>query len=108
MPEVRERIQAYMRQRKMTHAQMSAALGTPLGTMRSWFYDGTTPPAAVARLMDLLERDLRTRTRLGLVRGEKCPRGRPFTAPNEFSFGSPTREAALAEARKRKRKATKD
>jgi transcriptional regulator with XRE-family HTH domain len=99
-----ERIQAFCRARKLTHEQFADAIGTPASTVRSWLHKGITPPGAAVVLMDLIEQDSRVRTRLALNHGGSRSRGRPFTAPNEFSFGSPTREAALAEAQQRKQK----
>ena len=102
MPKLAERIQAFCRARKLTHEQMADGMGTLPTTLRKWLHSGVTPPGAAVVLMDIIEQDSRIRTRLGLNHGGSRSRGKPFTAPNEFSFGSPTREAALAEAQQRK------
>ena len=105
MPTVRERLNAFLKRRNVTRSQLAAALSTSVKTMDSWRYAGTTPPAVMLSMLDLIEGDSHVRARLGLSRRRKLPRGKPFGPGNRWRIGSSTREAALAEARARKVKA---
>jgi hypothetical protein len=83
---------------------MSAALGTELGTYRSWKYRKSTPPGAIDKLLTLFEKHPCVRKLAGATR-EKQVRGKPFAPGHCYRFGDPRRPQALKEARaKRKAK----
>ena len=79
-----------------------------VGTLKGWLDQGKTPPAALGPLLDLIERKPQVShwLRLGKRRIKQRPRGYGFQPGNPWRIGSPTREAALREARKRKAKLT--
>jgi hypothetical protein len=103
VPTVRERLQDFRKRRRFTRRQLADALSTPLKTLDSWLYEGHTPPGAMISLLHLIERDPHVRRQLGLIHPTKIPRGRPFERGHPYRFGDPRREAALKEARKRKK-----
>ena len=98
MASVRDRIQAFMCKHKLTRVQMAEALGTSVWTMDAWKY-GTTPPAAVAKLMDLLEKYPSVRVLAGATH-QKVPRGKPFEKGHPWRFNDERRKQLLAEKRK--------
>ena len=102
MPKLRDRMRQLMKRRNLTRRELAAGIGTSRFTLNAWLDQGVTPPAAVGPLLDLIEERPQVRAWLGLSRGKKRKRGRPFEPGNPYRIGSPTRKAALAEARARK------
>ena len=102
---LRDRLDALRRQRGLTRRELAEGLDTSVNTLAGWLH-GKTPPAAIGPLLDLIETDSSVRRRLGLSHGRKQPppHNNGFKPGNPWRIGSPTREAALAEARKRKKK----
>jgi hypothetical protein len=103
-----DRLNSFLAERKVTRQQLADALSTKVRTVDSWRYAKRTPPSAVIALLDLIENDSRVRTRLGLVNKRDHHDKGGFQPGNPWRIGSPTREAAIAEARARKRKKAKD
>jgi len=97
---LRDRMRTFMKQRGLTRRELADGLNTSPHTLRGWLDRGRTPPAALGPLLDLIEEKPQVRSWLGLSRGKKRTRGRPFEPGNPYRIGSPTRKAALAEARK--------
>jgi hypothetical protein len=106
MPTVRERLNAFRKRRNVTRTQLADALSTPLRTMDGWLYEGHTPPGVMITMLDLIEDNPQVGAKLGLSRRKERPRGRPFERGHCFRFNDPRRPAALAEARKRREKAS--
>jgi hypothetical protein len=104
---LRDRICAIMEEQGLTRRQMAAGLDTSPHTLKGWLDQGKTPPAALGPLIDLIERKPQVSRwlRLGTRRIKLRPRGHSFQPGNIWRIGSPTREAALREARERKAKA---
>jgi hypothetical protein len=73
--------------------------------MDGWLYEGHTPPGVMISMLDLIEGDSHVRAQLGLSRGKRLPRGRPFQPGNHWRVNDPRRPEALAEARKLREKA---
>jgi hypothetical protein len=95
-----QRLEAFKRAHKLTDEKMSAALGTALGTYRSWKYRKSTPPAAVAHLLALFEQHPCVRKFAGAVR-EKKAHGKPFAKNNPWRFGDPRRSKYLETCNKK-------
>ena len=102
MPTVRERLNAFLKRRNVTRSQLAAALSTSVKTMDSWRYAGTTPPAVMLSMLDLIEGDPHVRAKLGLSRRRERPRGKPFEVGNRWRVNDLRRPEALREARERK------
>ena len=100
---LRDRLRAFMRQRGLTRRELADGLDTSPHTLRGWLDRGRTPPSILASLLDVLEEKPQARSRLGLSRGSKLPRGRSFQPGNPWRLNDPRRKAALREARARKR-----
>lgn len=92
------RLRAFMRQQKLTRGEMAEVLKTPLRTLDGWLDRGTTPPACLLPLMDLLESRSQIRTWLGVntSASKREPRGRPFRRGNEWRFGDRRRDETRA------------
>ena len=105
MATVRERLNSFMKERKITRRQLANTLSTPVGTMDGWLYEGVTPPSAVLAMLSLIENDSRIRTRLGLVHRRERRRSNGFQRGNPWRLNDPRRPEALREARERKAKA---
>ena len=90
------RLRGFMRQQKLTRGAMAEVLKTPLRTLDGWLDHGTTPPACLLPLMDLLESRSQVRTWLGVKTSTRKaePRGRPFRRGNEWRFGDLRRDEA--------------
>lgn len=102
MPKLRDRLRQIMKRRNLTRRELANGLGTSRFTLNSWLDQGCTPPASLAPLLTLIEEKPQARSRLGLRRGRKLPRGRPFQPGNRWRLNDPRRPEALAEARARK------
>ena len=95
---VRDRLTAFMKSRNITRRQLADAFSTPVKTMDSWRYNGTTPPAVTLCLLGLIEDDLHVRAKLGLSRRKECrPRGKPFQPGNPWRLNDERRKQLLAE-----------
>jgi len=99
---LRDRMRMLMERRNLTRRELADAFETSPHTLRGWLDRGRTPPAAIGRLLDLIEKRSQVRAWLGLSRGRKRPRGRPFEPGHPFRFNDPRRPQALAEARARR------
>jgi hypothetical protein len=102
MATVRERLDSFMKERKVTRQQLADALSTPVSTMDSWLYEGVTPPSAVLAMLGLIENDSRIRTRLGLVHRREHRRSNGFKPGNPWRFNDPRRSKYLETCKKRK------
>jgi hypothetical protein len=98
-------MRALMKRRNLTRRELAAGLDTSPHTLRGWL-DGKTPPAALGPLLALIEEKPQARSRLGLSRGKKLARGRPFECGHPYRFNDSRRPEAIAEARARRKKAT--
>ena len=95
-------MRAIMKQRGLTRRELAAGLDVSPFTLRNWLDCGVTPPASLGPLLTLIEEKPQARSRLGLSRGSKLPRGRAFQRGNPWRLNDPRRPEALAEARARK------
>ena len=101
---LRDRMRTLMKRRNLTRRELASAFDTSPHTLRGWLDQGKTPPAAVGPLLDLIEKRPQVRAWLGLSRGKKLARGRPFQPGNCWRVNDPRRPQALTEARARARK----
>jgi hypothetical protein len=100
---LRDRIRVFMNRRNLTRREFANGLDMSPHTLTGWLDKSRTPPAAVAALIDVLESSSQARSRLGLSRGGKLPRGRSFERGNPWRLNDSRRPQALAESRKRRK-----
>ena len=81
---LRDRMRTIMKRRNLTRRELADAFETSPHTLRGWLDQGKTPPAAVGPLLDLIEKRPQVRAWLGLSRGKKLKRGRPFEPGNPW------------------------
>jgi hypothetical protein len=99
---LRDRMRAFMKQRGLTRRELADGLDVSRLTLHGWLDRGRTPPSVLASMLDVIENSPQARSRLGLSRGSKLPRGRAFERGNPWRLNDPRRPEALAEARARK------
>jgi hypothetical protein len=102
-----ERLRLFMQRYNLTRRGMCEVLQCPESTFNDYVDLRTTPPAVLAPLLTLLEEHYQVRTWLGVNEQSRrpLPRGKPWPKGNPYCYGSSTRNAALKEARARKRAA---
>lgn len=105
---VKERLNAIMKERKITQEQLANALSTSVGTMGNWLYRGSTAPSSVVAMLDLIESDSKcganVRAKLGL-RHKHATRKSGFKPGNPWRINDPRRPQAMKEARAKRKKA---
>ena len=94
------RLREFMKRYGLTRDELAAVIRTPRGTLNHWLDDDVNPPGCLQALMDLLEEELRVRTRLGVHATRRgASRGRPFKKGNQYRFGDRRRREAIGTAR---------
>ena len=101
---LRDRMRQLMKERGLTRRELAAGLDTSPHTLTGWLDRGRTPPAVIGSMLDVIESSSQARSKLGLSRGSKLPRGHSFQPGNAWRLNDPRRPAALAEARVRREK----
>lgn len=100
---LRDRMRTLMKRRNLTRRELASAIETSPHTLRGWLDQGKTPPAAIGPLIALIEERPQVRARLGLSRGKKRERGKPFEPGNPWRINDERRKQLLAEKRQHKR-----
>jgi|SRR5208337_3875751 len=100
---LRDRMRRLMKRRNLTRRELADAFETSPHTLRGWLDQGKTPPAAVGPFLTQIEECPQVRARLGLSRGKKLKRGKPFEPGNPWRINDERRKRLLAEKHQGKR-----